>query len=185
MQDRCSAGAATLLHVTMHIYTLSSMEPVLVVLGFTIALAGAPLAVSGASLVLRTIGEVVALRGPVRFRVWAWLASMTVLVPSVRSMPAAHAQPPALEWLDASDPPEAPSPTALEAASSRRLGTYVVAPGDSLWAIAARHLDALGLQGDDGEVNRFWRMIYEANRAVIGCDPDLIHPGQQLTIPEV
>jgi nucleoid-associated protein YgaU len=29
-----------------------------------------------------------------------------------------------------------------------------------------------------------WKTIYEANRAVIGSNPDLIKPGQVLTIPE-
>ncbi|MBT8212286.1 MAG: LysM peptidoglycan-binding domain-containing protein [Acidimicrobiia bacterium] len=162
------------------------MEPVLVVLVSAIALAGAPLAVSGASLVLRTIGGVVALRDPVRFRVWAWLASMTVLVPSVRSMPAAHAQPPALEWTDSVEPP--PDELALASPALEDPSVdhhYVVAPGDSLWAIASRHLDARGLPSSDADVNRFWRDIYGANRAVIGCDPDLIHPGQRLVVPEV
>ncbi|NNK92268.1 MAG: LysM peptidoglycan-binding domain-containing protein [Acidimicrobiia bacterium] len=161
------------------------MEPVLVVFGFALALAGVPLAMTGASLVLRTIGEAVALRGRARFRVWAWLASMTVLVPSVRSMPAAHAQPPALDWVgDVPVPPNAtPSPSA--GAITGASDTYVVEPGDSLWAIAARHLLARGLSDSDAEVSRFWRLVYAENRTVIGCDPDLIHPGQQLIIPEV
>jgi nucleoid-associated protein YgaU len=31
---------------------------------------------------------------------------------------------------------------------------------------------------------RFWQSIYEKNRPIIGRDPDLIHPGQQLLIPK-
>jgi nucleoid-associated protein YgaU len=31
---------------------------------------------------------------------------------------------------------------------------------------------------------RFWRSIYNSNRSVIGREPDLIHPGQQLVIPK-
>lgn len=53
--------------------------------------------------------------------------------------------------------------------------TYTVVKGDSLSKIAK------------AEYGRFdkWRMIYEANRAMIGDNPDLIKPGQVLTIPEV
>lgn len=50
--------------------------------------------------------------------------------------------------------------------------TYVVVAGDSLSKIAKRHY---------GDANK-WNRIYEANRDQIK-DPDLIHPGQKLTIP--
>ena len=30
----------------------------------------------------------------------------------------------------------------------------------------------------------FWPRVYEANRPLIGEDPNLILPGQQLTIPD-
>jgi nucleoid-associated protein YgaU len=50
--------------------------------------------------------------------------------------------------------------------------TYVVVAGDSLSKIAKRHY---------GDANK-WNRIYEANREQIK-DPDLIHPGQKLTIP--
>ncbi len=52
---------------------------------------------------------------------------------------------------------------------SRR--TVTVQPGDTLSAIAAR----LGLPG--------WQRLYDANRAVIGPDPNLIRPGQVLVVP--
>ncbi len=57
-------------------------------------------------------------------------------------------------------PPEPPQPR-----------TYTVEPGDTLSGIAA----ALGLPD--------WRPLYEANREVIGGDPNLIRPGQVLVIP--
>ncbi len=57
-------------------------------------------------------------------------------------------------------PPPAPQPR-----------TYTVKPGDTLSGIAA----ALGLTG--------WQTLYEANREVIGGDPNLIFPGQVLVIP--
>jgi len=63
--------------------------------------------------------------------------------------------------------------------------TYVVRSGDSLWRIAERTLSDRG----DGTVTsadiaRFWPVVYEANRALIGNDPNLIFPGQTLQLPE-
>lgn len=51
--------------------------------------------------------------------------------------------------------------------------TYTVKPGDCLWLIAKR------VYGDGSK----WRQLYEANASVIGPDPNLIKPGQQLVIP--
>jgi nucleoid-associated protein YgaU len=59
----------------------------------------------------------------------------------------------------------------------------VVAPGDSLWAIAERSLRGNLDDLDDLAVERRWRAIYRANREVIGADPDLIVPGQRLVLP--
>ena len=50
--------------------------------------------------------------------------------------------------------------------------TYTVVAGDSLSKIAKREL---------GDANK-WNAIYEANRDKIS-NPDLIHPGQVLTLP--
>ncbi len=54
-----------------------------------------------------------------------------------------------------------------EAATPR---TYTVQPSDTLSEIGERF-------GVD------WRRIYQANRSVIGPDPNLIRPGLVLTIP--
>ncbi|MGW6573069.1 transglycosylase family protein [Streptomyces sp. NPDC054945] len=48
---------------------------------------------------------------------------------------------------------------------------YVVAPGDSLSAIAT-----------DQHVDGGWQALYETNRTTIGANPDLIFPGQRLTL---
>jgi nucleoid-associated protein YgaU len=61
----------------------------------------------------------------------------------------------------------APAPRAAER-------TYTVVSGDSLSRIAKREY---------GDANK-WRVIYEANRDRIS-NPDLIHPGQTLTIPPI
>lgn len=51
--------------------------------------------------------------------------------------------------------------------------TVTVVSGDSLWNLAKKYYGA-GAQ---------YKKIYEANKAVIGSDPNLIKPGQKLVIP--
>ena len=65
-------------------------------------------------------------------------------------------------------PPPAPELT------TKAVRTHTVQKGDSLWKIAKQYL---------GNGNQ-WKAIYEANKGVIGANPDLIKPGQVLTIPE-
>jgi nucleoid-associated protein YgaU len=73
-------------------------------------------------------------------------------------------------------------PAAVESAETVR---YLVVAGDSLWEIARRHLEAgAGERPTSTEIDRFWRAIYAANRGVVGPDPNLIFPGQQLQIPK-
>jgi hypothetical protein len=57
---------------------------------------------------------------------------------------------------------------------------HVVRPGDTLWDIAAADV---GESSDDALTTAHWHRIHRLNRAVIGSDPDLIHPGQQLRMP--
>lgn len=57
---------------------------------------------------------------------------------------------------------------------------HVVAPGDSLWSIAARQL---GPGADDAAVAALWPRWYAANADVVGPDPGLLLPGQVLTPP--
>jgi len=59
--------------------------------------------------------------------------------------------------------------------------TYTVDKGDSLWRITA---NLLGGDADDGEIAQQWPVLYRANKDVIGDNPALIHPGQELTIPQ-
>ena len=62
-------------------------------------------------------------------------------------------------------------------------GTKVVVDvGDSLWSLAARQLGGFATNAD---IARLWPAWYEANKSVIGEDPDLILPGQVLTVPEL
>lgn len=78
-------------------------------------------------------------------------------------------------------PPTGPPSTGPPDVGDPIDGVIVVASGDSLWAIAG---DRLGPRASDPVIATAVQEWYAANRAVIGPDPDLIHPGQQLTPPE-
>jgi len=56
-----------------------------------------------------------------------------------------------------------------------------VRPGDSLWAITRRLLPA---DADDHAVAGACRRLVRANRTALGADPDLIHPGARLRVPD-
>ncbi|MBM6404393.1 LysM peptidoglycan-binding domain-containing protein [Phycicoccus sp. CSK15P-2] len=94
-------------------------------------------------------------------------------------------------WADTPDPGWTPAPPTvrpqadLTVLGSRAHGAttdeVVVRRGDSLWAIAARHL---GEGATDAEVAEAWPRWHAANRAVVGPDPDLLRPGQVLRVPE-
>lgn len=59
--------------------------------------------------------------------------------------------------------------------------TVVVHQGDSLWSITD---DLLGPgPSDASEIAVTWPLLHEANRDLIGPDPDLLIPGQQLSVP--
>ncbi|MGW2206745.1 peptidoglycan DD-metalloendopeptidase family protein [Streptomyces sp. NPDC001774] len=53
--------------------------------------------------------------------------------------------------------------------------SHTVVSGDTLYGITKR------ATGDASLDN--WKPLYEANRKIIGADPDLIYPGQVLTLP--
>jgi nucleoid-associated protein YgaU len=65
-------------------------------------------------------------------------------------------------------------------AERRVADEVVVRRGDSLWDIAARHL---GPDASAADVAIEWPRWHQANRDVIGADPDLIIPGQRLVPP--
>lgn len=52
--------------------------------------------------------------------------------------------------------------------------SYTVKKGDSLWKIAKAYY------GNGAQ----WRRIYDANKSVIGKNPNLIYPNQKLVIPQ-
>lgn len=146
-----------------------------------------------------------AVRRLARTAVGVGVGAGLVLVPA-----AAHATPegedvPAAPWpaatqpldlgwqptsgAEAQEPPEAVRTSETTATSTRaeparpgrtEQGTVVVHRGDTLWGIVA---SSLGEGATDAEVLRDVVRWHEANRDVIGDDPDVIHPGQVLRAP--
>ena len=88
----------------------------------------------------------------------------------------ATTQPASVEHsLDGLRLPDRPTSTSSVAA------VVIVRPGDTLWAIAARSLPAGAGNAEIASACARW---HTANRAVIGADPDQIHPQQRLVPPE-
>lgn len=87
--------------------------------------------------------------------------------PPAPAAPAAALKAPAP---DRADPPPHPKPEPL----------VTVRPADTLWRIAAEHLPP---GASDAAVAAAWPRWYAANRAVIGANPDLLHPGERLRAP--
>lgn len=105
----------------------------------------------------------------------------------VSAVPAVSAS---LENLDPRWKPDAPhvspGPLAAQPVRSARQpvddgGHVTVVAGDSLWSIAARQLG--GSQASDLDIALEWPRWYEANRAVIGDNPNVLRPGQVLRPP--
>lgn len=78
--------------------------------------------------------------------------------------------------------PQAPETHSLDGDARPDLspGVVVVAPGDTLWDLAAAHLPP---GATDAQIATSWHAWYELNVTVIGSDPDLLQPGQLLQVP--
>jgi murein DD-endopeptidase MepM/ murein hydrolase activator NlpD len=71
----------------------------------------------------------------------------------------------------AAQPVTAPHQAPQGAAEDEGSGVYTVVSGDTLFKIATSN-----------DVDGGWRSLYDANRDVIGDDPDVIFPGQELRL---
>jgi len=92
-----------------------------------------------------------------------------------------------LDWPDANTTPipapsTAPVPPVSVAPSLdwHPQVAVVVQAGDSLWSVAADHLPA---GASNAQIAQSWPTWWSANRAAVGPDPDLIHPGLPLVQP--
>jgi hypothetical protein len=93
----------------------------------------------------------------------------------------------------APDPPSASVPARAENRESPSTSgvaayeTYAVAAGDNLWAIAARHLEsAMARKPTSAEITNYWRSVVASNQSNLRSgDPNLIFPGELLSIPPV
>lgn len=90
--------------------------------------------------------------------------------------------------------PHTPVPETSFQGSDTRSGrlevdhSWTVAQGDSFWRIADEHLqDSWERKVTESEVAIYWTQLIEANteRLVDPGNPDLLFPGQVLTLPEV
>ena len=99
------------------------------------------------------------------------------------SPPAAATPPPA----DANSPspvaarsPAASSPAPEPVEPAEPVDVHVVQSGDSLWQIATEQAGTTAAP----QVQDLVTAIHDENRAVIGPDPDLILPGQEIRLPD-
>jgi len=82
-------------------------------------------------------------------------------------------------------PPASPAAITAPEAPGR---IHRVADGEHFWSIATEQVRArLGRPPGDDEVVRYWMVLIDANRDRLAdpADPDLIHPGLELLLPEV
>lgn len=80
--------------------------------------------------------------------------------------------PPQRNGTSSSPIPNYPGGYTASTGSQSLIGYYTVRSGDSLWAISSRFYGS-GFQ---------WQRIYQANRGVIGSNPNLIYAGERLAI---
>jgi hypothetical protein len=97
--------------------------------------------------------------------------SATPLRPAMPARPLPAGSAPLLPAETTPGPPLDPAPAA---------GTVLVKPGDSLWRITAQRL---GPSASEQQIAVGWPYWYWANRRVIGRDPNLLRPGERLTMP--
>lgn len=105
-------------------------------------------------------GEGFDLKINVKLKQYRNFGTKTVKIKMDKKKPKANEQKPR-------ETDNSPAPSAAQ--------TYTVVKGDCLWNIAKRFYGNGAL----------YTVIYDANQAVIGSNPNLIYPGQVLTIPPV
>jgi len=167
-----------------------------VVLGASLATAATPVAHAGGSLswrgpsattsqISQTSQEVTAPAPDPAFGVTARPPVADAAPDPGRPAPASAPDPGFGAELTSTPTPSPPAlgplgPAMHTPSNGSRPGTVTVVRGDSLWAIAHRHL---GAQANAQQIAREWPRWYAANRSVIGPNPNLIRAGQVLAVP--
>lgn len=93
--------------------------------------------------------------------------------------------PPHLRNGEAEEEPSPDPATPLDPTTTHR---YRVVRGDHLWSIAADHLEAITGRDDleEHEIAPYWVQVINANRPSLRSgDPDLIYPGEVISLPPV
>ncbi|GAA4998434.1 LysM peptidoglycan-binding domain-containing M23 family metallopeptidase [Kitasatospora paranensis] len=104
-----------------------------------------------------------------RLAVATGVAAAAIAIPATAA--SAHSAPAAKAAAPAAAAPAAAAPAAAQAPAKSADSTYKVVGGDTLSKIAnAQHVDG------------GWHKLYQDNRQVIGGNPNLIFPGQQLSL---
>jgi nucleoid-associated protein YgaU len=87
-------------------------------------------------------------------------------------------------WAD-----QSPDPTRLPVviASSGADHSVIVEKGDHLWKMSGHHLQSvLGRPATNTEISPYWRRVVDTNRPNLRSgNPDLIYPGEVVTLPAV
>lgn len=157
------------------------------------------LAAVGLQLISSPLATAATPPGPPRAGPLAQTAVSLAWIPTPQASSAAGrnpggtvaAVPPAAEGIPAADPQWKPLRPVVEPGplASRPLrpqepqtsaGEVTVRAGDSLWSLSAAQL---GLFASDVDIAAAWPRLYQANRQIIGEDPDLLLPGQVLRLP--
>ena len=169
--DRSLAAVATLLLVALSTWTLACI-------GLSLA--------SGKAVAARVLARLITPRFA-RRALFLGAAGALALGPAAAINDGGHGphQPTrsvvsqSLDGLHLPDRPVGPT-QAVHDQSKAQPRVVRVERGDTLWSIAARDL---GRDASSAEIASAASLWHQANQAVIGPDPDLIFPHQQLTPP--
>jgi resuscitation-promoting factor RpfA len=109
--------------------------------------------------------------------------------PTVRTGAAPHVELP-LPPAPTTPPPAPATPPPAPATSPPTSARHVIAPGDHLWSIAARHLAASTRRSiadlTPEDIAPYWRRVVEHNRLRLRSgDPDLVYPGEEIELPPI
>lgn len=107
----------------------------------------------------------------------------TVLAPAGASAAVPADGPAATTAVDGLPLPDRPPGARARAQRPPEVSEVVrVRAGQTLWGISSSRLPT---DASPDQTAALTRRLYARNRAVIGDDPDLIHPGQSLTVPPI